>query len=339
MNPKKPTDLSVCLTSYLGQHLPAQRNLSANTLKAYRDVFVLLLRYARDERKIPPDRLCIKDVDVEMVGSFLEYLEISRGCSTQTRNHRLAALRAFFRWLQSEEPRHLHQCQQILGIRMRRHESEEVQYLSNHELEVLLAQPNMSTRKGRRDAVMLSVLYDAAVRCQELIDLSVQDIRLDKPARIHVMGKGRKNRAVPLMDSTAKLIHTHLLEIFPDIAKHAEQPLFRSRNEDRFSRSGVRYIVNKYARLARRVCVGFPSRIGPHTFRHTKAMSLLHAGVPLIVIRDILGHEDIKSTEIYARADLEMKRQALEKTADAASSFENASWKSDKTLLDWLVSR
>jgi site-specific recombinase XerD len=322
--------------SYLGQHLPAQRNLSANTIKAYRDAFVLLLRYARDVRKIPPERLCLQDVDVELINGFLEHLQAERGCSTRTRNHRLAALRAFFRWVQTEEPLHLRQCQQILGIPMRKHESVEVQYLATHELKSLLAQPCLSTPIGRRDAVILSVLYDTAVRCQELIDLSAQDVRLEKPMRIRVMGKGRKARVLPLMDSTAKLIKAHLLETSPDAADHGEKPLFRSRTRGRFSRSGVRYIVDKYAQMARTTCSGFPARIGPHTFRHTKAMNLLQAGVPLIIIRDLLGHEDIKSTEIYARANLEMKRRALEKVADKSPSLESPSWKSDPTLLDLL---
>ena len=156
----KPTDLSVHVTTFLTSYLAAQRNLSPHTIKAYRDVFILLLRFCRDIRGIVVERLRLEQIDVSLVEAFLDYLEKERRSAPSTRNHRLAALHAFFRYVQSEQPDRLLQCQKILAIPQRRHAHPTVEYLSKEELAEILAQPDLTTAKGRRDAVLLSVLYD-----------------------------------------------------------------------------------------------------------------------------------------------------------------------------------
>jgi integrase len=160
----KPTDFSVHVTSFLTHYLAAQRNVSPNTIKAYRDVFTLLLRFCRDVQGIAPERLRLEQIDVSLVEAFLDYLERERKSSPQTRNHRLAALHAFFRYVQAEEPARMHQCQKILAIPQRRHSRPTVAYLSKEELGEILAQPDLRASNGRRDAVLLSVLYDAGAR-------------------------------------------------------------------------------------------------------------------------------------------------------------------------------
>jgi integrase/recombinase XerD len=176
----KPTDFSMHVTNFLAHYLGAQRNLSPNTIKAYRDVFTLLLRFCRDVRGIAPEKLCLEQIDVSLVDGFLDHLGTARKSSPRTRNHRLAALHAFFRYVQAEEPAHMLQCQKILAIPQQRHARPAVTYLSKEELAEILAQPNLRTREGRRDAVLLSILYDTGARVQELIDLSVGDVRLGK---------------------------------------------------------------------------------------------------------------------------------------------------------------
>jgi len=202
----KPTDFSVHVTSFLTHYLAAQRNVSPNTIKAYRDVFTLLLRFCRDVQEIAPERLRLEQIDVSLVEAFLDYLERERKSSPRTRNHRLAALHAFFRYVQAEEPARMHQCQKILAIPQRRHARPTVAYLSKEELAEILAQPDLRTPDGQRDAVLLSVLYDVGARVQELVDLSVGDVRLDPPAQLRLLGKGRKMRAVPLMGNTVQLL-------------------------------------------------------------------------------------------------------------------------------------
>jgi site-specific recombinase XerD len=190
----KPTDFSVHVTSFLTHYLAAQRNVSPNTIRAYRDVFTLLLRFCRDVQGIALESLRLEQIDVSLVEAFLDYLERERKSSPQTRNHRLAALHAFFRYIQAEEPARMLQCQKILAIPQRRYARPTVAYLSKEELAEILAQPDLRTPDGRRDAVLLSVLYDTGARVQELVDLSVGDVRLDPPAQLRLLGKGRKMR-------------------------------------------------------------------------------------------------------------------------------------------------
>ena len=334
----KPTDFSVHVTNFLTHYLAAQRNLSPNTIKAYRDVFTLLLRFCRDVRGVALERLSLAHIDAPLVEAFLDHLRNDRHVSIRTQNHRLAALHAFFRYVQSEVPERLLQSQQILAIPLRRHPRQSVGYLSKELLAQILAQPDLRTPPGRRDAVLLSVLYDTGARVQELIDLNAGDVRLDPPAQVRLMGKGRKMRAVPLMDATVDLLRDHRRDNGLDRPEHADLPLFQNRQGGRLTRAGVRYLLQKYVESVRRDHPGFTQPVSPHSLRHTKGMHLLQSGVPLEIIRDFLGHVDVKTTEIYARANLEMKRKALEKVADVSPLPKIPSWKQNKTLLEWLHS-
>lgn len=334
----KPTDFSIHVTSFLTHYLAAQRNLSPNTIKAYRDVFTLLLRFCRDVQGIAPEKLRLEQVDVSLVEVFLDHLETERKSSPPTRNHRLATLHAFFRYVQAEEPAHLLQCQKILAIPLRRHARSTVAYISKEELAEILAQPDLRTSDGRRDAVLLSVLYDTGARVQELIDLSVGDLRLDPPAQLRLLGKGRKMRAVPLMDNTVQLLRDHLQENHLDRPEQFDKPLFQNTRGQRLSRSGIRYILKKYLVKARSKLPTLNRTVSPHTLRHTKGMHLLQSGISLDMIRDFLGHVDVKTTQIYARANLEMKRNALEKISDPSPVRTIPSWQRNKDLLDWLRS-
>jgi integrase/recombinase XerD len=334
----KPTDLSIHVTSFLTHYLAAQRNLSPNTIKAYRDVFALLLRFCRDVQGIAPEKLRLEHVDVSLIEAFLDHLATERKSSPRTRNHRLATLHAFFRYVQAEEPAHMLQCQKILAIPLRRHARPTVAYLSKEELAEILAQPDLQTSEGRRDAVLLSVLYDTGARVQELIDLSAGDVRLDPPAQLRLLGKGRKMRAVPLMDNTVQLLRDHLQENHLDRREQFDKPLFQNARHQRLSRSGIRYILRKYLVRAQSKLPTLKRAVSPHTLRHAKGMHLLQSGISLDMIRDFLGHVDVKTTQIYARANLEMKRNALEKITDPSPLPSIPSWQQNKDLLAWLQS-
>ena len=185
---------------------------------------------------------------------------------------------------------------------------------------------------------MLSILYDTGARVQELIDLSAGDVRLDPPAQVRLMGKGRKMRAVPLMHKTVQLLRDHMHENHLDRREQFDWPLFRNGRDQRLSRSGVRYILQKYLRKARSKCPSLDRTVTPHMLRHTKGMHLLQSGISLDMIRDFLGHVDAKTTQIYARANLEMKRAALEKITDPSPVRTIPAWQQNKDLLDWLRS-
>jgi site-specific recombinase XerD len=334
----RPTALATHVTAFLVHYLTAQRNLSPHTIKAYRDVFTLLLRYCRDVQGIPLERLQLEQLDVPLIEAFLDYLEEERHCGPRTRNHRLSALHAFFRYLQAEDPGQIHHCQKVLAIPLRKHAQRNVGYLSKDSLAKILAQPDLTSRAGRRDAVLLSVLYDTGARVQELIDLSTGDVRLDPPEQVRVMGKGRKMRAIPLMHATVQLLRDYMQENGLNGPEAFDTPLFQNRRGERLSRSGVRYILHKYAREARRVQVTPSQSVSAHTFRHTRAMHLLESGVSLDIVRDFLGHVDTRTTQIYAKANTEMKRKALAKASGAAPTPQIPSWHQDKGILEWLRS-
>lgn len=332
------TDFARHLTRYLGEHLPSHRNLSPNTVASYRDVFTLLLRYCQDHHRLTPDRLQLKHLTVPLIQKFLDHLQTQRHCSARTRNQRLAALHAFFRFLQCEAPDHMAECQKILAIPFQRHERRSVAYLEAGDLKALLAQPDTSTAQGRRHAVLLRVLYDTGARVQEVIDLRIADVRLETPAQVRLTGKGRKTRIVPLMSDTVLQLTAYLREQRLQDPACRDQPLFVNRHGQHLSRSGVSYLLAKYSRQARQQQSGLPANISPHVLRHSKAMHLLQSGNPMPSIQAILGHADIRTCTIYASADLEMKRQALEKAAPMAASAALPSWQSNPQLMDWLRS-
>ena len=334
----KPTALATHVTTFLMHYLTAQRNVSPHTVKAYRDVFTLLLRYCRDVQGIPLERLQLEQIDVSLIEAFLDYLEEERRCAPRTRNHRLSALHAFFRYVQSEDPNLMLHCQKVLAIPLRRHAHKDVGYLSKESLADILAQPDLRSRAGRRDAVLLSVLYDTGARVQELIDLSAGDVRLDAPEQVRVMGKGRKMRAIPLMDGTVQLLRDYMQENGLNRAEQFDLPLFQNRRGERLSRSGIRYILHKYVQEARSTHANPSQSVSPHTFRHTKAMHLLESGVSLDIVRDFLGHVDVRTTQIYAKANTEMKRKALEKAIGAPPTPQIPPWQQDKGMLEWLRS-
>ena len=332
----KPTDFAMRLTNFLGQYLPSQKNVSPNTVKAYRDAFTVLLRYCRDEQKVQPEKITLDALNASLVLNFLSHVETGRNCCTRTRNHRLSVLHAFFRYLQTEVPERMMQWQQILAIPLQRCCRPIVNYLSTDEVAEILRQPDLATGYGRRDAVLLSLLYDSGARVQELVDLSVRDVRLESPAQIRLTGKGRKTRVVPLLPDAVDLLAQYMREHCLGSPECMDSALFFNRKGERLSRSGVRFLLAKYVGVARKARPCLPGRITPHTMRHSKAMHLLQAGNPATVIQAILGHADIRSIDIYAKADLQMKRRALEKTAKTAPLLTLPFWQNDKGLMDWL---
>lgn len=327
----KPTDFGYCLSNYLTVYLPGQKNLSTNTIKSYRDTYKLLLRFMKMKFSISPERLIISNFDRDSIDNFLLWLERERGNSISTRNQRLAAIHALFRYIQGEMPEHLFLCQRVLAMPFKRTERTVVSYLPVDTLKAILARPDTATLYGRRDLVLLSVLYDTGARVQEIIDLIVKDVRLDEPAIIRLIGKGKKIRHVPIMKQTVNLLETYLQEQNLLRDNFESHPVFFNRQHNKLTRAGVSYILSKYIDQA-----DTSVKITPHVLRHTKAMHLLQADVNLVYIRDLLGHAHISTTEIYARADSEIKRKVLETASTNAVVPDLPPWKNDKDLIAWL---
>ena len=210
-------------------------------------------------------------------------------------------------------------------------------HLTPDALKLILDQPDSSTINGRRDLTLLCVLYDSGARVQELVDLKLKDIRLNHPPVLTLTGKGRKTRQVPIMSNTEALLKQYIGETFSTQNEQQDYPLFFNRQRRKMTRAGISYILDKYVSQARTKSSIIPCKVTPHVIRHTKAMLLLQAGVNLIYIRDFLGHVDIETTEIYARADTEMKRKALENAYPDIVGNNLPNWQKDEALLTWLA--
>ena len=330
------TDFAVLLGRFLTAHLAGLRGCSPNTVASYRDTFKLLIVWFRDERSIPPEKLTLDCIDDAAITAFLDWLETRRHNSISTRNQRLAAISSFYRWMQTQDPTQLACCQNILAIPAKKHAQPTVNHLTVEQTRLLLAQPDRSTRRGRRDATLLATLYDTAARVQELADLTVRDIRLEPPPLIALTGKGGKTRHVPLGDNTAALLNAYLTEQRLNRPGHDDEPVFVNQHHSKLSRGGIAWIIRKYQALT-----GDPvllnADLGPHAVRHSKAMHLYEAGVPLPYIRDILGHVDLSTTEIYARASTEAKRRALEAAYSDIVTDDLPEWNENPGLLTWLA--
>lgn len=330
-------DFAYQLSRYFTVYLAGQRNLSPNTIVAYRDTFSKLLQFF-SEHGVAPEKLNFQHMSREKIEAFLDWLESCQGCSIATRNHRLSAVRSFFRYVQIVCPDQLLLSATILNdIRIKKAPKPVISYLSKAGIALLLAQPNLKAPDGRRDLAMLSLLYDTGARVQELCDLVVQNLHLLAPATVTLTGKGRKSRYVPLSSPNAAILRKYLSERELDRPARLHDFVFTNRQGGKLTRGGVSYILKKHVRSANATEPNvLPDTLTPHGLRHSKAMHMLEAGCNLIYIRDFLGHEDVETTQIYAKTNPEVKRIALEKVFADADAPELPDWNADPSLVSFL---
>lgn len=330
------TSLPVLITSFFTVYLPNVAGYSENTVKSYRDTFVLLFSFAEEQKLCLRGRINIDIFSRKNITGFLEWLENSRNVSVSTRNQRLAALKSFSRYASSNAIEYLDIFQQILDIRPKKSISKTVDYLNVGAIALLLKQPDPNTHNGIRDLALLSLLYESGCRVQELINIKAGSISFNAPATITVTGKGSKVRIIPLSPNAASIINRYakIHQI-----SGSEQHLFTNHRKEPLTRSGVTYILRKYVEKAKQQEPELfgNTNVHPHVLRHSKAMHLLESGVNLIYIRDFLGHSSVTTTEIYARSNPEIKRKFLEEAAlNIDSGIGKYSAKEKETLLEWL---
>jgi site-specific recombinase XerD len=334
----KPTDFSRHLTDFLTKYLVNERGASSNTILSYKDTFVLLITYAEQQKGIKVSKLSLSSITKEFVLSFLDWLQAERKCGTATRNQRLAAIHSFLDYVQYQNPEYLYEYQKIMSIRAKKSPKPTVNHLSLDGIKLLLSKPDTSTVKGRRDLALLSLMYDTGARVQEMADLTVKDVHLEKPYIIHVTGKGNKARIVPLIEQQLTILKGYMMENELFLPQNKLHPLFFNNWNEKLTRSGISHILKKYLTQARNANPDLiPDGISCHSLRHSKAMHLLQAGVNLVYIRDILGHVSIRTTEVYAKADSRQKRDALEKAYSNLNPEVKPLWE-NKDLLTWLKS-
>ena len=331
-----PNDLARALRAFFADHLPRVRGTSPHTIQSYRDSLVLLLRFVTTRTHRSVIQLDLDDLGPQPILAFLQYLELDRRNSVATRNVRLAAIHAFFRYCALEYPARLAHCQRVLAVPFKRTGSRPVEYLEHEEIEAILGVVDRGTIDGRRDYALLATMFNTGARVQEIVALGVADLRLDTPAQVRLYGKGRKERICPLWPQTANLLRALLAERGREL--QSDEPVFRNHRGTRLTRFGVRYLLQKYCTRAQAAVPALRTkRLHPHSMRHSTAVHLLRAGVDIVTISQWLGHASVTSTHRYATVDLDMKRQALAKARPTALDTAGpALWRTDASVLDWL---
>ncbi|GAA5193139.1 tyrosine-type recombinase/integrase [Arthrobacter gyeryongensis] len=306
------TALAPILESFFLRRLMGQRRASQNTVAAYRDAFRLLLHYATEETGKAPQGLKLEDLDATFIGSYLAWLERSRGASIHTRNARLAAIRALFRYASYDFPEHAELIQRVLAIPAKRSDTAIVTYLTEEEATALINAPDASTWRGRRDRTLLLVAIVTGMRVSELVNMTAADVHLDPGAYLSCRGKGRKERITPLGKDAGARLKAWLAEQQPQRLA----PLFPGPSGQKLTRDAVAKIVARHVKTATKDCPSLALKtVSPHTLRHTCAMRLLQSGIDIATIALWLGHENIRTTQIYLHADLALKQRALDRTA------------------------
>jgi len=293
------------------------------------------LRFISERRHRSIVELLLSDLDAPIVLAFLQHLEEERKVCIGTRNCRLSALHAFFKFVSQKEPTAIAQCAAIACIPMKKANHPAMCYLEADEVEAILRQPDQLKHEGQRDYALLVFLYNTGARIQEALNVTPGDIRFESPAQVELFGKGRKTRICPLWPETATLLKA-LLNRRP---RAKNEQIFVNRYGRPLGPVGVRFKLNEYVRRAAQTVPSLAKKdISPHSFRHTAGVMLVSAGTDVTVIRSFLGHERLDTTNHYARANIETKRKALEQVAVAERPGKPPRWKRDPELLMWLDS-
>jgi integrase/recombinase XerD len=326
--------LGAWIRRFLLEHLVAERNLSRNTQRSYRDAFAQLMPFVSCQARTPVDHLAFDDLSPDRLRSFLSHLETERQCTMRTRNQRLAAIHAFARFVADRAPDYIAWCSTIRAIPFKRFHRPALCYLDKPEIDALIAAPDLTRQTGRRDHALLLFLYNTGARASEVVAVTLGDVerRPDGTGSVRLTGKGNKTRFCPLWPTTVE----ELKELAGD-RKQSEQ-LFINQRGQSLTRFGVHSLVARHVATAiKKIPTMAKKRIGPHTIRHTTATHLLRAGVDINTIRAWLGHVSINTTNVYAEVDLETKAKMLESCElSGPQSTRRRPWKANPKLMEFL---
>lgn len=319
-------NLAYYIREYFTTYLSMRRNCSKNTITSYKDTIKLFLLYNQEIKSEKIANININVWTYENINQFLDYLQEKRNISNNSRNQRLTMLKSFSKYLLSYEPQMLEEIQKILYIHRKNSITKKIEILTKDEITELLQKPDIKTKQGKRELVILTLLYDAALRVDELIHLKVEDIIFDEIGKVIVKkGKGNKLRVVPIINE-AKIILQEYINYFK---LESNDYLITNTHKKIYTSNGIRFIINKYTK-------NFRFKVTPHTFRHTKACHLIDSGVPLIYIRDFLGHESVETTEIYAKISSEQKANNIIENSIPIKASITYNLDEDNDLLEWL---
>jgi len=324
---------------FLLTYLPMQRVYSSNTVKSYRETLNLLLDFLSRSKNVKLIKLSFEHLTAPDIIAFLDWLEKERHCSISTRNNRLACIRSFLKYAGDKHPIIISIYSEVCRTSYKKPViSPVLEYMSEIAVKTVFMQPNLSLKIEHRNFFFMVLLYDTGARVQEILDLRLSDCFLEpKSPYVQLRGKGNKIRTVPLMTNTLKQFNAYL-QVFHTHETECAVPLFyilRSGRKTKMSPDNAARFILKYGEEARKLCKDVPPKLHPHVFRHTRAMHLYQAGMPLMLVSEWLGHANLETTLIYASADTEMKRKAIEKATGENSPLRNLMplWNGDDELL------
>jgi site-specific recombinase XerD len=301
---------------FLRIYLPKQQRCSMNTQSAYRIALEQLIDFVKNRNHIPLYDITFEMMNAEIVQEFLESIEFERGCSISTRNHRLAAVRSFLSYAAARDVTVVALLNSVKKVPIKKLDTVKVApHMSEAAVQAILTQPDVATPKGLRDRFFMILMYDTGARLNEMLSIKLLDFRLGKTPALTLHGKGNKERSVPLMERTVEHLRLYLETFHPNTTLSEDAYLFYLDSHNHrhpLSHDCVGKFINKYGRMARKVCVEVPENVHPHLWRHTRAMHLYQHGMDLSLVSQWLGHEHIETTQVYAHADTELKRKAIE---------------------------
>ena len=329
---RNPNTLGPWLERFLVEHVVTERNLARNTRKSYRDTFVLLVPFLSRKARKPADRLGLRDLTSSRVRQFLAHIEDQRGCSAQTRNLRLTAIRAFARFVASRDPAQVGWCGHIRAIPAKKAMPQPIAWLNRKDVDAMVAAPDRKTLRGRTERALLMFLYNTGARVSEAAQLTAGDLQIGRGNGQHALatlhGKGGKTRLCPLLPETERML-ADLVR-----ASSAGDPVFLSRHRKPYTRFGVYRLVE---RCAAQVPSLAGAKVTPHMLRHSIACHLVHADVDINTVRAWLGHASVDTTNIYAEIDVNMKARAIA-LCDLVEPGPSRPWRENKGLMAFLRS-
>ena len=323
---------SKLVQSFLTTYIIGECNYSMNTKASYSTTFHLLLEFMNKEKNIRPNKIEIETITKEVIVQFLDWLETNRNVSIQTRNQRLACIKSFYKYVQSNEPDLFDTCSLILSIKNKKVPNKIISYFSEDEIRIMINYLNNS--KDLKKLTMICVLYETGARVSEFINIKLNDLNLSDNASITLYGKGNKTRVVPISEELVKLINKYLKEVYTN---YGDDYLFYSNYKKQYERTSINKIIHNFIIILKsEYLTHFNGSYSPHSFRHTKATHLYNNGTPLLYIKDFLGHSTVSSTEIYATPDSKKQRDEILKNSKSIKTKNKYSNKKKDNLDNWL---
>lgn len=317
-------ELFTITLDYFGSYLPNMRKSSPKTITTYKKAMEQFLDYLKEQNGVNLYQVTMSMINRKSVTGYLDYIEQIRNCSISTRNHRLNCIRSFMKYAATCNMEAASIWVDIQAVKHSREEKTPVEYLSVPAIEAIISQPDATTKMGLRDKFLILFLYQTGARVQELVDIRLCDIQKGKTTVVTIRGKGSKVRKIPLREKLVEHLNKYLQKFHENADQYSTDYLFyttHNHSHTRMTEDNVRRLIKRYGEQAREIEPTIPNRVHPHIFRHSIAMHLYQNGVPLTLVSQWLGHSRLETTFIYAHADTEQKRKAIEKAIPEDSTL------------------